>query len=79
VRQNAAEALRRIGWQPADDREKGLCLIARKDWHGCVMLGQPVVAALIAILRDEDEEVRVHAKETLDKIEKVISAESDEL
>ena len=68
VRQGAALVLSRIGWQTRDDNELGVYLTAKQDWDKLPGVGEYAVAPLIAVLEDEDPEVRKNAVITLGRI-----------
>jgi HEAT repeat protein len=68
VRQAAAKALEGLGWEPPDEEHKGWYLVGKLDWEGCVLLGGSAVKPLIAILKDDNEDVRLRAAEALGKL-----------
>jgi uncharacterized membrane-anchored protein YjiN (DUF445 family) len=68
VREEAAEVLDKLGWEPKDEKEKAIYLVAKKKWDDCVKIGIPAVEPLIGVLRDEDWRVREAAASVLGKI-----------
>jgi HEAT repeat protein len=75
VREAAAKVLDKLGWEPKDEKEKAIYLIAKKEWDECVKVGKLAVEPLIAALRDKDWDVREAAASALGKIgDKAISA-----
>ncbi|OQX79826.1 MAG: hypothetical protein B6D56_06320, partial [Candidatus Omnitrophica bacterium 4484_70.1] len=68
VRSKAAEELDRIGWQPQNQEEKILYLIAKHDWEGLVRIGSSAVPYLIKLLKDKDSEMRYRAAKALGEI-----------
>ena len=68
VRKAAAEALGRLGWEPAQDEMAGWYWMAKRDWDKCVALGALAVEPLIAALKDENSDVRQAAAKALGKI-----------
>ena len=68
VRENAAKALGRIGWKPVNQTERSIYLMALQEWDEVVKIGAPAIAPLIAVLRDEDANVRRNAAKDLGKI-----------
>ncbi len=63
TREKAAFALERLGWEPGDDTEKAIYLIARRDWGGLKMIGVNSVQPLLQVLDDaiSDYKIRVDA------------------
>jgi HEAT repeat protein len=61
VRQGAANILTQIGWEPANNDERALYLIAKQDWDRLPPLAKDAVEPLIHILEDKDFDVRWHA------------------
>ncbi len=69
VRQKAAEALDKLGWQPKNEAEQRLHLIAKKDWDKYVELDFATVEALIMVMRDKNPEIRKKAAEVIGQIQ----------
>lgn len=55
VREDAAQALMALGWQPESTRDKVLYGVARQDWEGLVSLGDQAVDDLLPILTWDDQ------------------------
>lgn len=68
VRKGAADVLSEIGWEPADDTESAIYLTAKQEWDELPAAGAHAVPALIAVLKDENPEIRSGAVRTLGKI-----------
>ncbi|RLC74624.1 MAG: hypothetical protein DRI61_16305, partial [Chloroflexi bacterium] len=68
VRKAAAEALDQIEWQPQNQEEKILYLIAKQGWDELVKIGVSAIPYLIKVLKDEDSDVRQTVAEALVKI-----------
>ena len=68
VRSRAAASLERLRWEPADDRERALYLIAKKQWYKLAEMGVAAAEPLSSRLEDEDEEVRNEAGWLLEEI-----------
>lgn len=68
MRQAAAEALDKLGWQPDTSKTGAVYWIIKGQWDRCAEIGEPAIEALIATLRDMDEGVRQAAVEALAKI-----------
>ena len=58
VRIGAAIALERIGWEPGNEDERALFLIAKQDWPAVQRLGPPAVSSLESFMKDGDPSVR---------------------
>jgi hypothetical protein len=67
-REEAAQALGKLGWEPSNDREKAYSLAAKRDWDGCVELGSPAIEPLVFILNDGPDNARIGAAEALDRL-----------
>ena len=67
IRKSAAEALTKIGWEPADQEERIAHLIAMKEFDKLVAMGAPAVEGLIYVMRDA--KLLHHAMQALDKID----------
>jgi hypothetical protein len=67
-REEAAQALNKLGWEPTNEREKAYSLAAKRDWDGCVDLGSPAIEPLVHILNDGSDNVRIGAAETLARL-----------
>ena len=65
VREAAAGALDKIGWQPGKDEAGAAYWIAKQNREECVRIGAPAIEPLIAALKDEDWDVRWAAAEAL--------------
>jgi HEAT repeat protein len=84
VRKAAAEALGRLGWEPAQDEMAGWYWMAKRYWGQCVVLGALAVEPLIAALKHKDSDARKVAAEALGEIkdpravEPLIAALKDE-
>ena len=52
VRQDAAKALERIGWQPGGDETGAVYWVVKGNWKECVKIGAPAVMPLIAGLNE---------------------------
>jgi HEAT repeat protein len=53
VRQAAAAALPRLGWQPADDGDRARVAVACEDWDAAIALGEYAVAPLLAATQEK--------------------------
>ena len=71
IREDAAEALEKLGFVPKDDTEKAYFLIAKQDWDAVVDLGEPSIKPLMRFFNDEDEDslIRSEAAEALGELE----------
>jgi HEAT repeat protein len=69
VRQKAAEALDRLGWQAKTEDEQQLYFVAKKEWDKCLKMNPVTMKELIKAMSDRDPEVRKKAAETLGKME----------
>jgi hypothetical protein len=67
-REEAAEALERLGWKPSEDKEKAYYLAAKRDWTGCEELGNLAIEPLVYIMNDGPDNARIGAIETLDRL-----------
>ncbi|MGH9425032.1 MAG: HEAT repeat domain-containing protein, partial [Terriglobia bacterium] len=69
----AAQALKRLGWQPADDTERAILAISVGEWSEVILVGSAAVEALIAALKSgwcdyhEAKQVLRGLKETADE------------
>ncbi|RMF77602.1 MAG: GAF domain-containing protein [Chloroflexi bacterium] len=74
VRWYAAQALDQLGWQPTNDTQRAIYLIAKQEWDALNPLGEAAVEALKARLEDTqrswmaDELIVVLAAEKLEQI-----------
>jgi len=75
VREAAAVALGKIGWQPGDITERASYLIALGKLDEAGKLGAPGVEPLIVALRDEDWRTRCRAAEALGEIGDAMAVE----
>jgi HEAT repeat protein len=69
IRQRAAVALKKIGWQPGHDENAAWYWAIKHEWAKCIEIGEPAVEPLIAELKDDTlygEQWKV--AETLSKI-----------
>jgi HEAT repeat protein len=66
VRHHAAEALTFLWYEPADETQRAVMLVANQKWDDAVKLGAVAVDPLIAVLKDYAS--RVKAAEALGKI-----------
>jgi HEAT repeat protein len=65
VRQNAVDALDRLGWQPTTDTEKACYLLVGKRWEELVKMGDKAAEILDAALMDGCEHFREEAVSAL--------------
>jgi len=70
VRNEVADALETMGWQPDQDERGAAYWIGKRKWDMCVEIGLPAVGPLIAALKDSDKDVREFAEGALLKIGK---------
>ncbi len=70
VRKAAADSLHNLKWQPQDDAEKALFMVADQDWAGLIKLGNPALVPLKLTLNDQAGWVRRSAVETISSIKK---------
>jgi len=68
VRSRAAASLERLRWEPGDDRERAIYLIAKKQWYKLAEIGEAAAGPLNRRLEDKDEEVRNEASWLLEEI-----------
>jgi HEAT repeat protein len=68
VRSRAAASLERLRWEPGDDRERAIYLIAKKQWYKLAEIGEAATGPLSSRLEDKDEEVRNEASWLLEEI-----------
>lgn len=68
VRMKAASALRSSGWEPKDDNQSVLQAIAILDWNTVVRFGAAAVEPLVAMLTDDNKDVRINAARSLGEI-----------
>jgi len=52
-RRKAAESLEKLGWVPANKRERAALLMAKCKWQECIEVGCDAVDALIVALRSK--------------------------
>jgi HEAT repeat protein len=68
VRNAAAEALDKLGWEPDCGTNGAVYWIIRGQWKRCIQIGAPAVVPLIAALQDKNESVRSAAAGVLGQI-----------
>jgi len=68
-REEAGQALSKLGWEAADDREKIFFLAARRDWDACVAFGSSAIEPLVSMLGDGPDSARIGAVEALDRLD----------
>jgi HEAT repeat protein len=69
VRRRAVNSLEKLGFRPLEANEVGIAYwIAEQDWKKCIEVGAPAVESLIALLQDENEDIRCKVIETLGTI-----------
>jgi HEAT repeat protein len=68
VRLAAAQALKELGWSPANNEEAALYSIAKGKFTWCLELGAAAIGPLCAALPDPDERVRRQAALALGKL-----------
>jgi hypothetical protein len=66
VRRSAAEALTLLRYEPIDEKQRAIMLVAQQEWKDAVKLGTVAVEPLIAALKDFDS--HAGAAEALGKI-----------
>ncbi len=71
VRYGAVTALEQLGWEPENDRELVLSMIARQDWDAVAKVANPPLEPLIQATKDPDPGIRVAALRTLGELERV--------
>lgn len=77
VRGMAAMQLKHLKWEPADDAQRAMYAVARRDWYGEVVgLGAAAVEALLVALKDENNDVRWSAATALAQVGDVRAVES---
>jgi HEAT repeat protein len=59
IRNGAATALGRLGWQPSDETDTAYLMIAHQDWESVRHLGGAALLPLQDLLRDDDPDTRV--------------------
>ena len=67
-REEAAEALDKLGWKPTEDKEKAYYLAAKRNWTGCEELGNLAIEPLVFVMIDGPDNARIGAIETLDRM-----------
>ena len=67
-RREAASALSNLGWKPMSDMEIAYYQVALEDWDACVALGEPALEPLVYALMDGDENARLGAVSTLQRL-----------
>ena len=77
-REQAGWALSKLGWEPADDREKIFFLAARRDWDACIAFGNSAIEPLVSMLGDGPDNARIGAVEALDRLDWKPSEENKE-
>lgn len=68
LQDKAVEALKNLGWTPADESDQIYYLIAIQDWDELLKKGDTAVTYLIQTLNDKQKTVRISAIEALAKI-----------
>jgi HEAT repeat protein len=68
VHRSAAQALKRLGWQPELNQVGAIYWITHRQWDQCVKIGKSAVRPLIALLKHDDSSIRKSAAEALGKI-----------
>lgn len=58
IRNGAATALDRLGWQPSDEIDSAYLLIAHQDWESVRHLGEAALPSLRDLLRADDPDTR---------------------
>lgn len=61
----AVEALAQLGWQAADDHERSLVAIAKREWDSVASLGGKAAGALRAALARPDRDGEMHTRALL--------------
>jgi len=75
VREAAAEALVKLGWEPVNQENEIKLNIATQKWNELVKIGKPAAEPLIKLLGDNDWNVREAAARALGKIGDVRAVE----
>ena len=68
MRGAAAQALKKIGWQPGENEESATYWIAEENWEQCASLGALAVEPLLSMIKESDNIVRQGVAKTLGKI-----------
>lgn len=68
LRQEAAVALDKLGWQPRQDMAGAYFWAAKQDWPACKQVGAEALQPLLAALLVNDWVVRQHAAEALGEV-----------
>jgi HEAT repeat protein len=68
IREAAADALEKLGWQPGRDESGTIYPAVKHEWGKCVEIEQPAAGALIAILADLNPSVKAAAALALGRI-----------
>lgn len=66
IREYAAEALDKLGWEPGKDESGAFYWVVKRNWDMCIRIGAPALKALVATLSDSS--VCEHAVATMGKI-----------
>jgi HEAT repeat protein len=61
VRYSSAVSLKKLGWNPAGERENSRYLVGLQDWDRVAGIGKLALPALTETLRDKDKNVRISA------------------
>lgn len=68
VRARSAETLLSLNWNPQTPEEKGVYCVLKRDWEGCVAIGEGALTPLIAELEFADADIQSNIINTLIKI-----------
>jgi len=66
-REEAAEALDKLGWQPGDNKERAYYYAAKRDWDNCLASGDLAFEPLVNIMCSGPDNARIGAVEALDR------------
>lgn len=66
-REEAAEALDKLGWQPGDNKERAYYYAAKRDWDNCLASGDLAFEPLVYIMCGGPDNARIGAVEALDR------------
>ena len=68
LRQAAAKALAKLGWQPERDQTGALYWVTRREWQRCAEIGAPAVEPLASALRQKSKDTSTGAADALAQI-----------
>ena len=68
VREAAGESLIQLKWKPSTPEDKGKQCLINRDWAGCIDIGKPAVAPLIAELNQTDSTIKIPVARTLGEL-----------